>query len=147
MATGDSCLSSCVLSGSLSSCPPACFVPKCPLEKQGPWELHPPHQRALRGSSLERAGDTGQASSQASPTASGAGEVRGAHRGQREHGAGVRGWGQVGEGRSGQADPRWGVKTWAASSKSKAWKLRLLLPQDKKPVLTYQEGCIQWQAM
>ena len=90
MATGDSCLSSCVLSGSLSSCPPACFVPKCPLEKQGPWELHPPHQRALRGSSLERAGDTGQASSQASPTASGAGEVRGAHRGQREHGAGVR---------------------------------------------------------
>ena len=53
----------------------------------------------------------------------------------------------MGEGRSGQADPRWGVRTWAASSKSKAWKLRRLLPQDQKPVLTCQEGCIQWPAM
>lgn len=123
MVMGDSCLSPCVLFGSPSSCPPDCFVPKCPLEKQGPWELHPPHQRAPRGSSLQRAGDTGQASSQASPAASGVGEVRGAHRGQGEHGAGVGGWGQVGEGRSGQADPQRGVRTWAASSKSKAWKL------------------------
>lgn len=80
MAMGGSGLSPCVQSGSPSSCPPACWVPTCPLEKQGPSELHPPHQRVLTGSSLERVGDTGQASSQDSPAASGSCEVRGAHR-------------------------------------------------------------------
>ena len=63
MSMGGSSLSPCVQSGSPSSCLPACCEPKHPLEKQGPSELHPPRQRALRGSSLERVGDTGQASS------------------------------------------------------------------------------------
>lgn len=74
------------------------------------------------GSSLQRAGDTGQASSQASPAASGVGEVRDPQGSGRAWSWGW-GLGSVGEGRSGQADPQRGVRTWAASSKSKAWKL------------------------
>lgn len=88
-------------------------MPKCPLEELGPWELHQPGQRALRGGSLQREGDTSQASSQDSPAASGAVLRSGEPTGVREStelgsGAGVR-WVKAGPGRQtpdGESEPR-----------------------------------------
>ena len=88
-------------------------MPKCPLEKLGPWELRQPGQRALRGGSLQREGATSQASSQDSPAASGAVLRSGEPAGVRENmelgsGAGVR-WVKAEPGRQtpdGESEPR-----------------------------------------